>query len=103
MWICTDCKEEFSSPNQTVYEEPCEYWGAQVSETIVVQTCPYCGSEDIEEVQACQICGSATPSYDKDFCEQCHRDFEGDLEQLKHDYKIDQDQLKDLITEHFGW
>ncbi len=103
MYICENCKEEFSEPEIKTIEEPCEYWGAQVSAYLHIETCPFCGSEDIEEVQACEICGHATSDFFRHFCDFCHKNFEYDLTQIKHDYKITQEQLEDLITEHFGW
>ena len=90
-------------PHTRSYEEPSEYWGAQVSETFVVEMCPRCGSEEIEEVNECVICGHATGSVFKEFCLDCHDDLSKKLKYLQLYFRLDYDTLKDMIAEHFEW
>lgn len=103
IYRCLDCNETFREPELKVYEEPSEYWGAQVSEEIVIELCPHCGSEDIDKVNECQICGNPTESIGRQFCDDCNKFFDRILEDIEYELKIDNDQLQDLITEHFGW
>lgn len=103
MYKCNSCKEGIKEPVVEIYREESEYFGRPVYEPITIYKCPHCGSDDIEEVQACEICGSATSDYFKHFCDFCHTNLEYDLEKIKEQYKLTQDKLEDMIAEHFGW
>lgn len=46
MFICNDCRSEFSEP-KVIQECRGEYWGAPAYEDIGI--CPVCGSDDIAE------------------------------------------------------
>lgn len=54
MYICTDCRQTFDSPN-CVLDSYSEYWGAIAHHYKSV--CPHCGSDDFEEMDKCEICG----------------------------------------------
>jgi DNA-directed RNA polymerase subunit RPC12/RpoP len=103
MYVCQECGEEFKELKIHTIEEPSEYWGRPVVEQINIGVCPYCGSEDIKEVQICEICGRPTSDYFSHYCDDCQRDLGRKFDRIKEQYKIDQDQLEELIAEHFGW
>lgn len=100
MYRCLDCKEHFRDPREERVEEWSEFWGRPVAEVIVRDRCPYCGSEDITEVNECEACGEPT---ERIFCDECHRELDEYLDAIKYAFKIDHDQLQELIVEHFGW
>jgi|GEM_PF-5120035 len=72
-WICNNCNEETSEPPVRVYR----YHGTQPDET--VYCCPYCGSDDLEEMKRCdnivrgQLC-SGWHRPDKRLCPDCWHD-----------------------------
>ena len=101
IYKCQSCGEEFREPDRKSYEEPSEFWGAPVSETFVVEMCPRCASEDIEEVNECIVCGHATDDIFKYYCSDCHDEIGKYLEQIQETFGIDHEQLKDFISEHF--
>lgn len=68
MYICERCQETFDFPNvETDFTS--EYFGAIVNHKIGV--CPYCGSDEIDEMDKCDICGEwIAPG--EELCENCH-------------------------------
>lgn len=90
-------------PHTRSYEEPSEYWGAQVSETFVVEMCPRCGSEDIEEVGECLSCGHATKDIFSQFCSDCHEIFDERLKVIENLFGISRRELEEFVIEHFEW
>ena len=54
MYFCNECKGTFEEPKETE-DFTSEYWGAVVHHTTTV--CPFCGSEEIDEMNKCDICG----------------------------------------------
>ena len=103
MYKCRECGEGFSEPRLETHDEWSEYWGRPVAETLVVEYCPMCGSEEIEEVNECKICGSATKDIFSEYCDDCHADLSKALEAIEHDFGIDYESLQDMLAEHFGW
>ena len=100
MYRCLDCKEIFDEPDARTWEEVSEYWGRPVGEKFTEYTCPSCGSDDIEEMNECSICGG--PAED-DFCPECHKYLEARLDEIERELKTDYLTLQELIAEHFGW
>lgn len=100
MYKCLDCGETFRTPATKVYEEPCEYWGAQISEKFTVAKCPCCSSEDIEDTGTCVICGEAS---EEPVCTECMKDIQWYMEQIRNELGIDNEQLEEAIARYFGW
>lgn len=46
---CLHCKAKFDEPDELYSSEPYEFWGERGSRKTVLQVCPECGSEYIEE------------------------------------------------------
>lgn len=74
MRICEDCKETFEN-GEIKLDFTSEAWGRLVKHYKIV--CPYCGGDDIEEMDKCEICGEWIPPGDE-ICENC-RDLVGDM------------------------
>lgn len=91
MFKCKDCGNFFKEPNRTPMEEDTGY---------VEQTCPHCGSDYFEEAHACPICGEPTT---EDFCQGCYDIVKEGLEALKEKLGATQDNLEQIIVNHFGW
>lgn len=89
MWLCNDCKNEFTEPKmrKTTFES--EYGVSHLfptSHECTIKECPVCGSDDIEELRECDICGEYVPDYDLEdtteavnggvgyACSQCRQD-----------------------------
>lgn len=59
MWLCNDCKNEFTEPKmrKTTFES--EYGVSHLfptSHEYTIKECPVCGSDDIEEMVQCDRC-----------------------------------------------
>jgi len=106
MYICERCRETFDFPNvETDFTS--EYFGAIVSHKIGV--CPYCGSDEIGEMDKCEICGEwIAPG--EELCECCHdliKDIGDDIRakaryvslKYKLDYKEFMNHLIDELEE----
>lgn len=100
MFKCLDCGEIFEEPSVETWNETSEYWGRPVNEPFTVYTCPSCGSDDLDKLNECPICGG--PAED-DFCADCHKYLEDRLEDITRELKTDYVTVQDLIAEHFGW
>ena len=103
MYVCKDCKAAFEEPHTRNVYETHEYWGAPATETFVIETCPECGSEYIEERNACKSCGMPTEDRAKEYCPDCHKDLALELERLQARYRLNSRELEDFIAEHLGW
>jgi hypothetical protein len=60
MWLCNDCKNEFTEPKmrKTTFES--EYGVSHLfptSHECTIKECPVCGNDDIEELKECDQCG----------------------------------------------
>lgn len=66
MFYCRNCKNEFEEPKicQTSYEEHygCTHLFAD-THTMTIEECPYCKSDDFEEMKKCDNCG--------EYCREC--------------------------------
>lgn len=68
MYQCMNCGQMFVSPN-IENDFTSEYWGATVTHTTSV--CPYCGSDEFDEMDKCDICGEyIAPG--EGLCDNCH-------------------------------
>ena len=92
MYYCENCKNEFDEPVQQ-YVTTESYYGVDslLDERIVklVQLCPHCGSEEIEEMGTCDNCGYPCRDIDLtdteelfgggvgNLCPDCMRDLRG--------------------------
>ena len=54
MYICDNCKHIFEEPAEQ-YDFTSECWGAPVTHSVNV--CPNCGSDEIDEMDKCDVCG----------------------------------------------
>lgn len=102
MLRCQECGDVFREARLKTYDEPSEYWGAQVSEKWTVETCPSCGSDELEQVKPCPSCGEMV-RMDESFCDECHKELSEKLDEMQHFFGISYEDLQDMIAEHFGW
>lgn len=66
MFYCTECKKmSDSTKSRSEWQGEKEHGGY-----VVYDTCPHCGSDEIEKAGECEICGVWIPS-DKDYCHFC--------------------------------
>ena len=64
MYYCENCKNEFIEPKveKTTYEEMCGVYGEFANHNeLSLEFCPYCHSDDFEEMKACDKCGEYCP------------------------------------------
>lgn len=71
MWRCVDCEAEFEEAAAYIEKHgwespPYEKW----------QCCPFCGSQDLEQLHLCSLCGESKPYHkmsdsDDAVCETC--------------------------------
>lgn len=91
MFYCDNCKNEFEEPKKekTTYEA---YYGVDDKfadkHEMSLEKCPYCGSEDFEEMPTCDRCGEFCCEHDLvdtetsvggdigNLCPDCARDCE---------------------------
>jgi hypothetical protein len=67
MNICGDCRSTFEEPIVTT-EQIGEFWGTPAYGKFY--SCPYCGSEAVEEARECVICGEPIES-ESNYCDSC--------------------------------
>lgn len=91
MFKCKDCGRFFEQPIVCEMEKDTGY---------VEQTCPHCGGDYFEEAHACPLCGEPTT---EDFCQDCYDIVKEGLEALKEKLGATQDNLEQIISNHFGW
>lgn len=67
MYYCEHCGQEFEEPKieKTTYED---FYGVgdqfQDKHDMNLEKCPYCGSDEFVEMQACDKCGEYFSDYD---------------------------------------
>lgn len=91
MYKCNECEKFFNDPVIGQMEQDTGY---------VEQTCPHCGSDYFEEAHECPLCGEPTT---EDFCQGCYDIVKEGLEALKEKLGATQDNLEQIISNHFGW
>lgn len=104
MYKCNSCKSIFSDPeyhSDSIYHS--ELDSGQRLEWTTVYTCPYCGSEHVEETEICPICKDEPVDHGMEYCWRCHEELGAYLLEIQDSLKLDYDQLKEMIAEHFGW
>lgn len=60
MYYCEDCKNEFDEPEieKTTYEDFYEIASMFPNKNeMILEKCPHCGSENIEDMETCDKCG----------------------------------------------
>jgi len=79
---CCTCGEvhdaRYSAPQDVVTRS--EYCGADATTIQVQDTCPSCGSPDLEDIMTCENCGAAPVQRPAatDFCDDCDAGNEAD-------------------------
>ena len=66
MYYCENCREEFDEPRieKTTYEDFYEIGAEFPNKTEMnLEKCPYCGSDEFEEMETCDKCG--------EYCLEC--------------------------------
>lgn len=66
MYYCENCREEFDEPRieKTTYEDFYEIGAEFPNKTEMnLEKCPYCGSDEFEEMTKCEQCG--------EYCREC--------------------------------
>ena len=103
MYKCQNCQRTFDSLNCMI-DSYSEYWGA--STPLYKSVCPYCGSDDYEEMDKCEICGEwIDPG--EELCDNCRGlikdiadEIRGKARYMTLRYKLKYDEFMDhLIRE----
>lgn len=100
MYRCNRCEATFSEPLPVIDGEKSMHSDHY---EVLDEICPVCGAVDIDEVNACLICGEATQDTDHQFCEDCHENLAICLKTLSEEMGIEEQKLNEFIDEHFGW
>lgn len=102
MYQCSRCGSTFDSPD-LARDFTSEYFGQLV--THYVDTCPRCGSTEIEEMDHCVICGEAIPP-GEEICRNCEElidDFADSirarLTEMTITHKLNYNELAEKIME----
>lgn len=88
MYYCQNCGTEFERPDRR-REAVGEYMGRTAYQDF--DACPSCGSEEIDEMKKCEICGEHVPKHKmascvtRDVCEDCCRELEEVAARVLHD------------------
>ena len=88
MYYCQNCGAEFERPDRC-REDIGEYMGRTAYEDFYV--CPSCGSDDVDEMMKCELCGEYVPAHKmaagvrRDVCEECCRELEEVAARVLHD------------------
>ena len=82
-YICERCKRHFNSEDANTRTECIgEFWGTPAYEDY--DCCPYCGSDELAEAVACEICGKF--HYEEDLnggvCKSCIEKYKDDPDKL---------------------
>ena len=104
MYKCLDCGSEFLSPRMREWEESQgEYMGRPVWQTMRLEVCPDCGSEDFEDGEVCPSCGEGWVEFDDELCDSCKTEFSEMLHIFRKDVessmKITDEMFEELVTE----
>ena len=93
MLYCTNCREYFQEEDAGTDKELLgEYWGAPAYREYA--TCPWCGSDQIEEAKRCAVCGGWKPDDLKDFCEGCLTEIYDSIWQIYDDLRTENPEAK---------
>lgn len=90
MYRCNDCGADFGNP-KIERDDWEEYY-----------VCPRCGSEELDEMQPCAVCGN--PAYlGETLCSSCKTDFENELNDfiktMCERFSFTRDQVIEMIGE----
>jgi len=87
LYHCNDCGEDCWEPTRYKTYDREEFWGAPVTNISIMEVCPACGSDDIDETVACKTCGlyRAVDGYDD--CIECKA--RADAAERLHDTLLD--------------
>lgn len=104
MYICKDCGYVFEEP-VVEYDDPSPAGVSLASGAYEYESCPHCGSDDIDGAEVCACCGEW---YDgtknsKIVCGDCYEDIEQELEAIRKGHNLSKDDFEEVITEIFGW
>jgi CDGSH-type Zn-finger protein len=90
MIYCFDCKQY---SDEALVGRTCPDTG----HTPII--CPKCYSDNFTEAK---ICNCGEPTYG-DFCDKCYEKVADTLNDLKEELKLTDDDLEQIISNHFGW
>ena len=71
LYHCNDCGEDCWEPTRYKTYDREEFWGAPVTNISIMELCPACGSDDIEETTVCRTCGIYRTLDGYDDCREC--------------------------------
>lgn len=101
MYECRNCGGQFYSP-VIEYDDPSPAGVGLPSGAYSTETCPNCGSDDIEEANECPACGS-WHIRDGALCPDCFDRIGEGLEELRKDLNLTEDDFEEEIVRHYGW
>lgn len=98
VYKCLDCGAEFTEPDKrTEYEHHSELAGmpGPKDKEYTIESCPDCGSENIDGGWWCECCGERWA--DDDFCEDCYNRAADAAVALQHSMNTDWSTIVDLF------
>lgn len=87
---CINCHESVTVEEEHDYETNYHHY-----------TCPECGNDDLQGITIC-ACGNEKGESEK-FCHSCVTDVTQTLTEFRDDHGMTQDDLEEIIADHFGW
>lgn len=100
MYICKECGEVFEEP-VVIYDDPSPQGVSLPRGAYEFRSCPYCDSDNIDEAEICPSCDKWHNN--RILCDDCMGEIKAELENIRRDHKLTQDDFEEVITEIFGW
>lgn len=100
MW-CNKCELAVREPIEVKLDEiPDKNLGEH--RTIIIQTCPRCGSELYETASECIVCGDTIPPGES-FCRDCLLVIDLAFRQLAKELHVSEDDVEFIVDEYLRW
>ena len=108
IYLCNTCGREFREP-VIMRERTGVYSPDGIPEEWTFEGCPFCGSEDIETRERCELCGDRLASKGSDYCNECRTIIETGIKaflrryqlECSADYETIMDAFYEVIEERF--
>ena len=103
MLICCECEKTFREEDAfVVLDDPSPAGVGLPSGAYEYITCPFCGSDILEEAAQCRSCEEYFIG-DETICPHCRKEVGDQLEEIRLNMKLTKDDFEQVIAEYFGW
>ena len=105
IWHCKDCGADFLAPHYRKHVELHPELDGDWSEVWYETFCPECDSEFVEEVYACEACGSHPKSDGSEYCAECQERMDSVLDsavlKLQDLFETDdKEEIEDMLDDY---